>query len=182
VSGDPVSRRAAPAATRWTVAPRHPPRHPQDRPAAGPRGPVAAERLLELTEALGRLAGEMAEGAAPAPAPAVDSGFVRGLIRQRQARAAAFGPDLFADPVWDMMLDLLAARLEGNAVRTSSLCIAAGVPSTSALRWIRELTQRGLFVRVPDPLDGRGVLIELSDEAAERLMEHLAAGMQPPPV
>ena len=97
------------------------------------------------------------------------------------SRSAAFGADLFADPVWDMMLDLLAARLEGRAVRTSSLCIAAGVPTTSALRWIRELTERGLFVRVPDPNDRRGVLIELSDEAAERLMEHLAAGVQGPP-
>jgi hypothetical protein len=128
--------------------------------------------LFELTQELGRLAGEMAEGAAPAPA--IDSAYVRGVIRARQRRSAAFGADLFADPVWDMMLDLLAARLEGRAVRTSSLCIAAGVPSTTALRWIRELTERGLFVRVPDPLDRRGILIQLSDAAAERLLDQLA--------
>jgi DNA-binding MarR family transcriptional regulator len=77
-----------------------------------------------------------------------------------------------------MMLDLLAARLEGRGVRTSSLCIAAGVPGTTALRWIRELTERGLFVRVPDPLDRRGILIELSPDAAERMIGHLTAGAQ----
>jgi hypothetical protein len=134
--------------------------------------------LFELTEELGRLAGEIADGEAPAPGQALDSEFVRGVIRARQRRSAAFGADLFADPVWDMMLDLLAARLEGRAVRTSSLCIAAGVPGTTALRWIRELTDRGLFVRVPDPLDGRGVLIELSDDTAERLLGHLAAATE----
>lgn len=175
MSGESTTRRSAAVGARWTVAPRHPPRNPN---AQAPRSPVAAQRLFELTAELGRLAGEIAEGEAPAPALALDSEFVRGLIRQRQTRSAAFGADLFADPVWDMMLDLLAARLDGRAVRTSSLCIAAGVPSTTALRWIRELTGRGLFVRVPDPQDGRGVLIQLSDDAAERLMEHLAAGMQ----
>lgn len=173
MNGESARRRAA-AAARWTVAPRHPPRNPH--PAA-PRGPVAAQRLVELTAELGRLAGEIADTEAAAPAQALDSEFVRGLIRQRQRRSAAFGADLFADPVWDMMLDLLAARLDGRAVRTSSLCIAAGVPTTTALRWIRELTDRGMFVRVPDPQDGRGILIELSEDAAERLMAHLAAGM-----
>jgi hypothetical protein len=169
-----ASRRAAAAGTRFTVVPRHPPRHAH----GGSRGPVAAQRLVELTEELGRLAGELAEGDGPTAAPALDSEFVRGLIRQRQRRSAAFGADLFADPVWDMMLDLLAARFEGRAVRTSSLCIAAGVPSTTALRWIRELTERGLFVRGADPLDGRGVLIELSGDAAQRLLDHLSAGLE----
>jgi hypothetical protein len=178
VSGDPAARRPAVGA-HWTAAPRRPQRDPRAAAAAG--APVAARRLVELTEELGRLAGEIAQVEAAAPAPALDSAFVQGLIRQRRSRAAAIGADLFADPVWDMMLDLLAARLEGRAVRTSSLCIAAGVPTTSALRWIRELTERGLFVRIPDPNDRRGVLIELSDQAAERLMEHLAAGVQGPP-
>lgn len=175
MSGEAARRRAAAALAdaRWTVAPRHPPRNPAA--ATEPRGPVAARRLVELTEELGRLAGEIAEGEASAPAPELDSEFVRGLIRERQRRSCAFGADLFADPVWDMMLDLLAARLEGRAVRTSSLCIAAGVPGTTALRWIRELTERGLFVRVLDPQDRRGVLIELSDDAAERMLDLLAA-------
>lgn len=173
MSGESARRRSA--AGRWTVAPRHAPRNPHSAAAAG--GPVASRRLVELTEELGRLAGEIAETEASAPAQALDSEFVRTLIRKRRKRSAAFGADLFADPVWDMMLDLLAARLDGRAVRTSSLCIAAGVPTTTALRWIRELTERGLFVRVPDPQDGRGVLIELSEDAAERLMEYLAAGI-----
>jgi hypothetical protein len=140
--------------------------------AAAPADP--AQRLLDLTKELGRVAAALAHGAPDPAPPGIDAAFVRGLIHARRQRAAAFGADLFADPVWDMMLDLLAARLEGAAVRTSSLCIAAGVPPTTALRWIRELTDRGLFVRASDPQDGRGVLIELSDEAAERMIGCLA--------
>jgi hypothetical protein len=36
---------------------------------------------------------------------------------------------------------------------------------------------RGLFVRVADPRDGRGVLIELSDSTAERLLALLAPAL-----
>lgn len=145
-----------------------------------PRGEAAggeeAERLLALTSELGRLAGEIAQAARPFAGDGrrPDAQAVRALIRARRDRAASFGADLFSDPAWEMMLDLLAARLEGRPVPTSNLCIAAGVPTTTALRWIRQLTERGLFVRSADPSDGRGVLIALSDETAERLLDHLA--------
>ncbi len=185
MSAEPASRRPAVGAL-WTGGPSHGARRPdpglpggRGQPAEAPEGEAGVERLVGLSEELGRLAEQIAQFGVPAPAPAIDSQFVRALIRDRQQRNAAFGADLFADPVWDMMLDLLAARLDGRAVRTSSLCIAAGVPSTTALRWIRELTERGLFVRVPDPVDGRGVLIELSDSTAERLLAHLNAATEP---
>ena len=74
-----------------------------------------------------------------------------------------------------MLLDLMAARLEGKRVAVSSLCIAAAVPATTALRWIKALTDRGLFVREADPRDGRRVYIALSDEAARALAAYLRA-------
>jgi DNA-binding MarR family transcriptional regulator len=74
-----------------------------------------------------------------------------------------------------MLLDLYAARLEGSRVAVSSLCIAASVPATTALRWIKALTDKGLFVRQADPQDGRRVYIGLSDEAAQAMGRYLAA-------
>src|SRR3546814_12014147 len=62
---------------------------------------------------------------------------------------------------------LMAAHLSGQRVSVSSLCIAAAVPATTALRWIRALTDHGLFLRQADPSDGRRVFIALSDKAAE---------------
>ena len=92
-----------------------------------------------------------------------------------------------------MLLDLMAARLEENRVAVSSLCIAAAVPATTALRWIKALTDRGLFVRVADPQDGRRVFIELSAtsragarrlsarRAADRADRDLSRACPPPP-
>ena len=100
---------------------------------------------------------------------------VRAIIRARRIRDRYFHAELFADPAWDMLLDLLAARLEKNRVAVSSLCIAAAVPATTALRWIKALTDRGLFVRSADPEDGRRVYIELSDDTARALAAYLRA-------
>jgi hypothetical protein len=100
---------------------------------------------------------------------------VRSILRRRRLRGRFFDPGLFADPAWDMLLDLMAARLEGEDVAVTSLCIAAAVPSTTALRWIRNLTDIGLFHRRADPSDGRRVYISLTDAAARAMSRYLAA-------
>ncbi|MEA3033294.1 MAG: hypothetical protein QOH86_1310, partial [Sphingomonadales bacterium] len=105
----------------------------------------------------------------------LEAGQIRAMIRARRMRDHFFKRDLFADPAWDMLLDLMAARLEKQQVAVSSLCIAAAVPPTTALRWIKALCDQGLFVRVADPEDGRRVFIELSEQAAAALESYLKA-------
>lgn len=107
--------------------------------------------------------------------PLVSAVQVRDLLRARRLRADFLPGDLFADPAWDMLLDLLAARLEHARVSVSSLCIAAAVPPTTALRWIRTLTDKGLVERQADPLDGRRVFIALADETAASLLRWFGA-------
>lgn len=104
----------------------------------------------------------------------VEAALIRDMIRARRLRDELFGPGLFADPAWDILLDLTAARIEGRSVAVSSLCIAAAVPATTALRWIKQLTETGLLRRVADPDDGRRIFIELSDAAARRMMIYFA--------
>ncbi len=155
--------------------------------------------LLRLTEQVGVLAaridrfGEGGPGLVPfgeAPPPAAGNGgagpqrtgrpalpdprLVRRLIARRQARARFFDGELFADPAWDMLLDLTAARAEHARVSVTSLCIAAGVPATTALRWISQLTRVGLFERVEDEADRRRAFIALSDTAAEAMARYFA--------
>ena len=74
-----------------------------------------------------------------------------------------------------MLLDLTAARIEGQPVAVSSLCIAAAVPPTTALRWIKAMTDMGLFERVADPKDRRRIFIELSPRAMEGMLACLRA-------
>jgi hypothetical protein len=105
----------------------------------------------------------------------VDPAQLREIIKLRRMRDRFFPTDLFADPAWDILLDLRAAALEGQYVSVSSLCIAAAVPPTTALRWITAMTESGMLVRRQDPADARRVFIELSTETSAKLDDYFAA-------
>lgn len=104
---------------------------------------------------------------------------VRRVIQLRRLRAKFFGQfvgdGLFEDPAWDMLLDLFAAELEGTRVSVSSLCIAAGVAPTTALRWIAKMSEMGLFIRHPDPVDRRRAFMALSPRASEAMRSYMLA-------
>ncbi|WP_326525281.1 MarR family winged helix-turn-helix transcriptional regulator [Sphingomonas sp.] len=109
------------------------------------------------------------------PVGATDPAEVRDVIRARRMRAGFFADDLFADPGWDMLLDLFAADLEHRRVSVSSLCIAAAVPGTTALRWIGSMVEAGLFERYADPHDRRRAFITLSAEAQGGMQRYFHA-------
>ena len=106
--------------------------------------------------------------------PLPDPRLVRAIIRQRSSRLRYFPDDMFADPAWDMLLDLTAARAEHKRVSVTSLCIASGVPSTTALRWIALLTQAGLLERVEDDTDRRRAFVQLTDRASDAMARYFA--------
>jgi DNA-binding MarR family transcriptional regulator len=109
------------------------------------------------------------------PRPSLpDPRLVRRIIQQRQLRARFFDPALFGDPAWDMLLDLTAARAEHTRVSVTSLCIASGVPLTTALRWIGQMVDSGLLERQEDDTDKRRAFIALSDQAAEAMARYFA--------
>ena len=124
-----------------------------------------------IADALARLADEQ-RSTATNDQP-IDAMFVRRLIKARRDRDRFFPAELFADPAWDILLDLIAAQLEAKPVPVSSLCIAAAVPTTTALRWIRSLSEAGLFVRQTDPADARRTWISLSPAAADAMLAWL---------
>lgn len=93
----------------------------------------------------------------------------RCYLRARRLREGLFPERIFADPAWDMLLDLYACRLEGTKVCVSNACIAARVPHSTALRWIDRLEEYGLVERRPDPTDHRRLHVELTDMATWRI-------------
>jgi DNA-binding MarR family transcriptional regulator len=103
-----------------------------------------------------------------------DPRLIRRIIRHRQLRARFFEGDLFADPAWDILLDLAAARAEHRRVSVTSLCIASGVPPTTALRWIGQMVEAGLLERVEDEADRRRAFIALADKAADAMARYFA--------
>ncbi len=106
--------------------------------------------------------------------PLPDPRLVRRIIRYRQMRAHHFGAELFADPVWDMLLDLAAARAEHRLVSITSLCIASGVPTTTALRYIKLLEDLDLIERTADTSDRRRRFVALSRKGAVAMARYFA--------
>jgi len=97
----------------------------------------------------------------------------RHYLRCRRKREAGFPPRLFADPAWDVLLDLFACASEGKAVTVTDACIAANVPTTTALRSISKLEDCGLLRRSTDPCDGRRIHLKLSARADQLIAEWL---------
>jgi DNA-binding MarR family transcriptional regulator len=110
----------------------------------------------------------------PAEPVQVAAADVRKAIRARRLRSRPFPDVLFEDPAWDMLLDLYAAHLERAQVSVSSLCIAAAVPPSTALRWISKMTEDGLFIREPDPFDRRRAFMALSEASLDRMNRYFA--------
>lgn len=104
--------------------------------------------------------------------PLPDPRLVHKIIRQRRLRDRYFESELFADPAWDILLDLTAARAEHRRVSVTSLCIAAAVPATTALRWIAQMTEMRILVREQDDEDKRRAFIALSDSAADAMARY----------
>jgi len=146
-----------------------------------------AARLRQLSDEVNRIAATLArlstgpaatarpaEAEAEGEAPDVSVDAIRMVIRARRLRARYFPEELFADPAWDMLLDLLQAEISKLRVPVSSLCIAAAVPATTALRWLKTMTQQGIFVRRADPHDGRRVFVELAPQTSHALRRYFA--------
>ena len=104
--------------------------------------------------------------------PLPDPRLIHQIIRQRRLRTRYFESELFADPAWDILLDLTAARAEHRRVSVTSLCIAAAVPATTALRWIAQMTEMGILLREPDPEDKRRAFIILADKVADTMARY----------
>lgn len=94
-------------------------------------------------------------------------------IKLRRLRDNYFSCDLFADPAWDILLDLAIARKKGVKISVSSLCIAASVPTTTALRKINHMIEDGLIFKEPDKNDKRRTYISMSDQTYQKMLAYI---------
>nr|NUR38391.1 hypothetical protein [Sphingomonas sp.] len=85
---------------------------------------------------------------------------IASVLELRRARAEVFGGDLFADPAWDILLQLYAASLGGRALRLSDL--AAATPRSTVARWIALLEERALIACELDGFNAGELRIELA--------------------
>lgn len=94
-------------------------------------------------------------------------------IKGRSNRNQVFGNDLFAEPAWDMLLDLYANYRLNRVVTIGDLCVASRAPMSTALRWLGLLERKNLVCRTADPLDRRRAFITLTDEGRAKMEKTL---------
>ena len=90
---------------------------------------------------------------------------IRGILKQRRNRDRFFDTELFADPAWDILLELYPNQLGQQRISVSAVCARACVPATTALRWIKLLEKKELIERRADPRDARRVFLSVSSSA-----------------
>lgn len=97
---------------------------------------------------------------------------IRAILVLRRRRDRYFEGELFADPAWDILLELYAAKLGQQKISVGSLCLGAAVPGTTALRWISLLERKGLIERKADPMDGRRFHLSLSSSGLDGMASY----------
>lgn len=99
---------------------------------------------------------------------------VQDVIRARAKRRKFFDAGLFADPAWDILLELYACSATQRNVSVSKLIYAIEVPQTTGLRWVTVLEKQGLIVRASDPTDRRRIWVRLSDLGRQKMDSYFA--------
>lgn len=143
---------------------------------------MSTKRIKVLADELNLLISRMEMGLAgdpeandspPSPTSADWLEAALDVYNLRRNREKLFGaPQLFGEPTWDILLDLFIAELKGTKMQTTSACIGAQVPQTTALRWIALLERENLVHRYRDRTDSRRVYIRLTELALGK-MAHL---------
>lgn len=98
---------------------------------------------------------------------------LRAIIRARAERFDFFPETFFADPAWDILLELSLAEQEQRRVTLTQLYHTSHVPASTAARWIKALTDDGWLRRYDCTRDARVKYIELTDEASSKMRCYL---------
>ena len=98
----------------------------------------------------------------------------RELYRERRLRAQHFPGRLFAEPMWDMLLDLYIADGDRRRITVTSVGIGADIPATTALRHLQRLQDQGLVERLSHPRDARSTYVRLTAQAITAMENYLA--------
>ena len=100
---------------------------------------------------------------------------VQNIWAMRKSRLDYFPDRLFADPAWDILLFMYAAKLAGRRSSVKDAVYGSNVPEATALRWIARLEDAGLCDRTADPLDRRRQFVGLTASGVKTMDSYFEA-------
>jgi DNA-binding MarR family transcriptional regulator len=81
---------------------------------------------------------------------------------------------MFGEPAWDLLLALYVEQAKTETSTASMLAKAAGIPITTALRWMDYLEEKRLIERERSSFDRRASTVTLSESGRIRLEGYFA--------
>ena len=70
--------------------------------------------------------------------------FAQQILEARRLRADVFGPSLFSDPAWDLLLNLYLSELRHTEMTLDELADAIGLSADATGRWFHALAGKGM--------------------------------------
>jgi DNA-binding response OmpR family regulator len=113
------------------------------------------------------------EPEAPAATVATQAHWLLKERKGRMAREKIMGEGFKDEPGWNMIMELMHARLSGQKVPVSALCAASGVPQTTALRRLGELMGDGYIAKERDPNDARRLWVRPTERTVELVQKYM---------
>ncbi|OHC97251.1 MAG: hypothetical protein A2792_15345 [Sphingomonadales bacterium RIFCSPHIGHO2_01_FULL_65_20] len=113
-----------------------------------------------------------------APRTAQNDGDRRARLVMREQQSARLRSSCFPElklrnPLWDMLVALLAAKRNGNQLSMSDLCLMSDAPESTALRLIHQLREKGYADMVPDRSDRRRTRVTLTSLGEAQFDQYL---------
>ncbi|WP_152998782.1 winged helix DNA-binding protein [Sphingopyxis sp. H115] len=114
--------------------------------------------------------------AARREASVAERGLVEGarhLLQARNRMAGVLPKGLLRDSAWDMILELFISYEEGGVLYVKQLILSSGESAAAAIRRIDRLEEARLIERFADPLDGRRVIVRISERGRAAMLSML---------
>jgi len=133
-------------------------------------------RLADELALVAKEAGSGDDNATPLPVSNVTEAlspraYFEALLRLRRTREQYFGSTLFGEPAWDIMIELMIARIDGHEKKTSELGAFLGSSDSDRRAFIDALIESRLVERFHNGNDEADDYVALSSEAARRMAE-----------
>lgn len=145
-------------------------------PARGAVSLRGGRGMDEIARRLDDLLKAMTEVPPPQPATAsVEADQIAAARRERaerRQRDRVFGPAIFADHSWDILLDLFISLGEEREVTVFTICREMAVPEAPVLRCIATLIGAQLVLRQAQESDPRRMLLALTAQGFEMMSDY----------
>jgi len=141
-------------------------------------GEALPSELIEVTVRLPRATVEQSLRATRAHGSRL--GLAQALLAGRRSRSSLLKGLRFAEPLWDMILEIYVAAAGGRHFNVLKLCALSGGSVTTALRYIKQLESNGYLSRQADATDARSFIVVMQPalrSAVERWLDQLAETM-----